>query len=618
MEEILEESQARAAAAPGPVMVVAGPGTGKTTVLTARVARLAREGHYNVLAITFTRRAAGEMRRRLSRLLGDAIDLIAVSTLHALGYRLIREMGEVLGIPSGSKVIPPHQALGVLEEAAEALGLEFPWPLATIYGIISRAKRRLQTPGDVAQDLGLEQVSLLWEQYQALLLHHGQLDYGDLIVFLTKLLLHPEAGPLIRERFGYVLVDEFQDISRAQFQAICLLGDGADLFGVGSAAQAIYGWREAEPSIMATEFFQAFPGARRMALRRNYRSTPQILEAAQGLIRGHGYLEEGLLPTREDGPPVRLVFLDDEAVEAEFISAEIAGILGRDGTGPGDIAVLARTRSRLRLIEQGLMRGDIPYIVAGDTTLLDTEEARDLLAYLRLAVDPGNPCALARICNRPRRFASPGNLEGLEGVTLASLADAIGHAEEKLRSAVGPAREVWEREKEALLRFWDFLEELDRRGRENPPAGELLNWILLETGYEAWLREMDPLGYHRRLGNLNAFRDFVTQGGERVKEFVEGIELALGEGYIPLSADGVTLSTIHAAKGLEWRVVFLAGLEEQVLPHVRSADIEEERRLLYVAMTRARDELYLTCTRRRPWSRFLADLPRGVLEVQRK
>jgi|GEM_PF-5398735 len=575
------KEQEKALKIPGPVIVVAGPGAGKTHVLVARAIQEAKKGQREILVLTFTRRASGEVRERIFQALGDGKNSITVTTFHSLGFRLVREWGKQIGVPV-CPLLSPLQSYERLSWVAEQLGLGSFFPLGDVYRIIMLAKAKPEGAEELRREF--PKLYPIYEGYQELLSRQKVMDFSDLIFYLIHFLSHPQIGPQLRSIYSFVLADDFQDFDPALWHA--LIRFAPNLFLTGSPAQAIFSFRGATPSSLPT-FLSLLPHAQHITFTLNYRSTPQIVRGAQELIKGLGYPEENLSSAKKDGPPIKVVLLADEIQESEFVAQTISAFLEHD-IPPKDIAVLARTLSRLRVVEQALIRSNIPYILAGDVALFKSPEVQDLLAYLKVAA--GDHKALDRILNRPPRFSMLPIFLSRKNIPLTPqhLFSLLPEMEE--------GDEILKRETQTLREFLSFLQALERWGKENPPAIEVLEWVISKTQYESWVRKSDPLSYPRRLGNIRAFLDFVAQGGENLLEFLATLEVAQEEGYVPVVTDRVTLATIHAAKGQAWKIVFVVGLEEGVLPHYLNPDLSEELRLLYVAMTRAKELLYLVAS----------------------
>lgn len=625
----------------GPLLVLAGAGSGKTRTLTYRIANMLEQGRaspHGVLAITFTRKAAWEMRRRLEELVGkEASDITAV-TFHSLGFKLLSAEAETLGYkPDKLAVYDAIEAQRLLHRAMQETNVNGTrWTIEQVAPIIERAKDNLYGPDDfvrVKGDFFEESIAKVYRRYQQLLREHNAVDYGDLIRLSVQLLRqNPGTLEFYQNLFHYVSVDEFQDTSFAQYQLVRhLVWQHRNLCCVGSPVQAIYSWRGADIHNILERFRTDFQDAPIIILAQNYRSTATILDAAQAVVRDLPYRED-LRTDNDKGPAVIIVPLNTDWDEANFIANEIKRFDEERYCGLDDCAVLFRTRAQGRLLEQVLMHLGLPYTLVGDFKFFERREVKDLLAYLRVVHDLFDAGALQRIINRPTRGLGPAALQKLQGSEPELNFAAI--------TGLHNRTDLPQKVLDAAMTFADLIfDDLPRAAKERT-LPDFFDYVLERTGYRAWI-EKDP-DAKRRTANLRLLRAMTTryehssptaQGEGALGAFLADIAtLSAVEGGdtsldVPAEGRGVTLATIHAVKGLEFPVVFIAGLEEGIFPHAKAMKtpegMEEETRLAYVAMTRAMSLLYLTYARSRVIgeemkehspSRFLGALPKHLIE----
>jgi DNA helicase-2/ATP-dependent DNA helicase PcrA len=629
----LNLEQLEAVEAPGPVMVVAPPGSGKTRTLAGRVCRVLQHASpQSVLAVTFTRYAAAQMRDQVRAVVGDAADEVNVATLHALGYGVVRAEADHLGLHQDVGVASPSYAHTLVRRAAKAAGLDERWDVDGLAREIERAKGNLLGPDEYPVypgDLYSQTVARVYRIYQETLRGKNLVDFGDMTRLAVRALEKlPESRSFYQHLYRHVLVDEWQDVSRAQYRLVRLLtGPETDLFVVGDPLQSIYGWRGADPAVFGS-LARDFPALRELQLRVNYRNTEAIAAASEGVVRALGLPPRDVIAQGGAGDPLALVRCDTERDEALRVAEGIARLVGAGECGYNGCAVLVRTVRQARLIEQALLRAHVPYNLAGYRSFFETRAVRELVAWLRLAADPFDEGALEAALNAPPRGLGKATREQLQGGAFRLTMETL---------LVAPERDdLRERARQAVAEFLAMVDDVHAR-RDEPPV-QLLDTILKRTGYAAWLR---------KAGNGNGSGHGHDPNGEMAMDFtgeeigaVHNLRLML-EGYRgedglvrflrdidemqaqPDGMEGVFLGTIHAAKGLEWPVVFLPGLDEGLLPHARSLldkkRLEEEHRLFYVALTRAMHKVillgarYRTNARGDAWecrpSRFLGYLP---------
>ena len=653
LESLNPEQRAAVEQIDGPLLVLAGAGSGKTRTLTYRIANILDQGRaspHGVLAITFTRKAAWEMRRRLEELVGkDASDITAV-TFHSLGFKLLSAEAGILGYkPDKLAVYDAIEAQRLLHRAMQETNVNGTrWTIEQVAPIIERAKDTLYGPEDfvrVKGDFFEESLAKAYRRYQQLLMENNAVDYGDLIRLAVQI-LHQNPGTLefYQNLFRYVSVDEFQDSSFGQYQLVrYLVWRNRNLCCVGSPVQAIYSWRGADIHNILGRFREDFPNAPMVVLTQNYRSSATILSTAQAVVQDLSYRED-LRTDNDQGSSVVVVPLNTDWDEANFIANEIKRFDDERFCSPEDCAVLFRTRAQGRLLEQVFMQKGIPYTLVGDFKFFERREVKDILAYLRFIHDMFDAGALQRIINRPPRGLGPAALQKLQRGEPELSYDSIAgiHRRDDLPLKV----------KETVMEFCDLVFDDLAMMVKQKPLPEFLDYVLEKTGYRAWV-EKDP-DAKRRLANLRLLRamtaryESIPSGTntsiEDAREEALGTFLAdiamLGESQnigaveggdpdlgLPTEGRGVTMATIHAVKGLEFPVVFIAGMEEGIFPHVKALKtpegMEEETRLAYVAMTRAMSLLYLTYARSRvvgeqmkehSASRFLAAIPNNLIE----
>jgi DNA helicase II / ATP-dependent DNA helicase PcrA len=612
----------------GPLLVLAGAGSGKTRVITHRLARLVETGAdpRAIVAVTFTNKAAAEMRDRARRLSASAARLGFVGTFHSFGLRFLRRNAAGARLDPHFSIADSADQLTLVKEAmAEAGVSEQVLTPGAVRARISQAKNVLLTPPEfeaAQNDFAGERIARVYRIYERKLSASGALDFDDLIVRPVRLLRGtPELLAAERRRVRHLLIDEYQDTNASQDALVKLYGETADsLCAVGDEDQAIYRWRGAEVEHILG-FDTDFPGARIVALERNYRSTTGILQAASALVsHNRRRRPKALSSDRGPGARVRLWHFEEDRQEVE----EVARTVAEAGRAPSEIAVLYRTNAQSRAFEEELLRRRIPYVVVGGMKFYERAEVKDALAYLRLAVRPEDDLAFRRVVNVPAR--------GIGSATLERIAERVQDTGRSWWAVSGePLPGLSERARTALSRFRAVISDLSARAVSYTPSA-LLEHLLAATGYAALYESSEEPEDVARRENLeellSSAREFErsNEEGATIADYLDAVSLAT-ELDTEARGGAVTLSTLHAAKGLEFPAVFVVGLEEGYLPHGNSAEdpdeLEEERRLLYVGMTRARDELTLTLADRRlvygrvqyrSPSRFVEELPREALE----
>jgi ATP-dependent DNA helicase UvrD/PcrA len=617
----------------GPLLILAGAGSGKTRVLTYRIAALIREHGVppqRILAVTFTNKAAGEMRGRVEHLVGPAVArALWMGTFHAVCSRMLRRSGAPLGIDSRFVIYDTDDQRQVMRQAVRALGVdERQYPPAAILAEVGRAKNELIDHiafAARAESFREEVIAKLYAAYQRRLDECNALDFDDLLGRTVQLFReHPPVLSEYQDRFRHILVDEYQDTNHAQYTLLGLLaGRHRNVCVVGDDDQAIYRWRGADVRNIL-EFERDYPDARVIKLEQNYRSTRRILEVASAVIHRNPHRHTKILWTEnEEGEPVTLFEAFDGYDEARYVG-DLIGAHRDAGGRAGEIAVLYRTNAQSRQFEELFLRQAIPYQIVGGLRFYERAEIKDTLAYLRLAYNPLDEASLRRVINVPRRGIGEATLRRLEtwardsGVTLWA---ALRRAEE-----AGVSRSI----DRALAEFAALVEGLAQFAGEHS-AREIVLRATEVTGYRRMLEAEGTDEAYARLENLDELAAVaqeveVTTGEETLEAFLQHLALITDVDTFQERSDRVTLMTLHSAKGLEFPIVVLAGLEEGLFPHVRSmedeAGIEEERRLCYVGMTRPQRRLVLTYARQRAAfgasrpslpSRFLAEIPEAML-----
>ena len=631
LDHLTTEQREAVTTTEGPVLVVAGPGSGKTRVITHRVAYVLTRGvePQRVAAVTFTNKAAEEMRSRVMALAGPV--RVWVSTFHAFAARWLRRVGSHIGIGEDYTIYDDGDQRRMIRQALKELSLDLrEWPPGLVAEAVGRAKADLITPeefGHSAQGEYQETVARIYGHYQKLLGLHAALDFDDLLCRMVQVLRESEeARTQLHDRFHYLLVDEYQDTNLAQYELARLLAArDRNICVTGDPDQSIYGWRGARLGNIL-RFPEDYPGCKVVLLGRNYRSTQRILAAASQLVSHNVQrFDHPLFTDHEPGEKLTVVACMDETQEAQVV-AERAADLIRLGTAAGQVAVFYRTNAMSRALELGFARARIAYQVVAGIEFFQRREVKDLLAYLMLALNPNDDLAFVRCLEAPPRGL------GETGIgRLRELARREGRSFFGAVADIDRIPRVAAKAKEALLQFRALIDEVRTRLESGSVAG-LLKHVIGATAYEDYLREhFDDAD--ERLANvaelLDAARDYdAGPAPDGLRGFLEEATLASDQDALDSRSDTVKLMTLHAAKGLEFDHVFIAGLEEGLLPLVGEAEegekLEEERRLLYVGITRARKSATLTFAHfRRQYgveeartpSRFLEELPEEHLSM---
>ncbi len=612
----------------GPLLVLAGAGSGKTRVLTYRIAHLVADlgvSPHEVLAITFTNKAAAEMRERLGGLLGYGVRSMWVMTFHAMCVRMLRADAERVGFKPSFTIYDDDDTKRMIKSVMAELELDDKrYPINAVRGRISSAKSELIdaeafsvkafTPLDKA-------AGRVFARYQERMREANALDFDDLLVEAHRLLdEHEDVRRAYQERFRYISVDEYQDTNHAQYRITNLLASASrNLMVVGDDDQSIYSWRGADITNIL-EFERDYPEAVVVKLEQNYRSTARILIAANAVVANNPNRKPKTLFTENaEGEKISSYLASDERDEARFIAAEVESLVRREDRAYTDFAVFYRTNAQSRVIEDALLRAGVPYRIVGGTRFFDRAEIRDVTAYLKVVVNPADEISLRRIINTPRRGIGDTTIDRIE---FDARERRVGF-ETAMRDAVGN-EELQARTRTALRAFVDLLDEL--RAMEGD-LRDLVELAITRTGLIEALEAERTEEAAGRAENIREFFGVVSEFAAAHEEpdlpaFMEWLALRTDLDTLDAGDDYVTLMTVHTAKGLEYPVVFVAGLEESIFPHANSmfepAGLEEERRLAYVAITRARERLYLThaharsiygATQHNPPSRFIGEIP---------
>jgi ATP-dependent DNA helicase UvrD/PcrA len=619
----------------GPLLVVAGAGSGKTRVLTYRVAHLINACGVKpneILAITFTNKAAGEMRERLEDLLGPVARSIWILTFHAACGRILRREAQRLGYRSNFTIYDQADQVRLTKACLEELDRD-PKRFVPrgIHAQISAAKNQLVTPEEYAERVSSfhdQTVAEVYDLYQKRLIASNAVDFDDLLMLTVQVLeSFPEARDRWQKAFRYILVDEYQDTNHAQYRLLQLLAEKhRNVCAVGDPDQSIYAFRGADIRNIL-EFERDFGETKTIALEQNYRSTNTILESANAVISNNRERKpKNLWSELGEGEPVRVLEVEDEHAEARFVAAEIA-LLVEEAYNGSEIAIFYRTNAQSRVLEDVLVRQGVGYQVIGGPRFYERAEVKDVVAYLQAIDNPYDAVSLQRIANRPRRGIGDASLARLQTYADAhgiSLWEALGHAE-PAGIAAAPLR--------AVGQLHSLLQSL-QAGALELEVPEVIERVLERSGYMDALRAERTIEAQGRIENLqelvSAAQEYQATAAEpSLSGFLQEISLYSDQDAIRGEQSLVTLMTLHNAKGLEFRAVFMIGLEEGIFPHARSIEeqgLEEERRLAYVGMTRAKERLVLTHASARSLygsrsynlpSRFLDELPDDKVERQR-
>ena len=594
----------------GPLLIMAGAGSGKTRVLTHRIAYLIDEkmvNPWNILAITFTNKAAREMRERAEKLKTEAQDCL-IATFHSMCVRILRREADHIGYNRNFTIVDPGEQRTLMKRILKNLNLDpKKWNERAILGTISNAKNDLIDEvayANMAGDMYTEIVAKCYTAYQKELRQSEAMDFDDLIMLTLRLFdQNPDVLTYYQQRYQYIHVDEYQDTNHAQYQLVKLLASRfKNICVVGDADQSIYGWRGADMQNIL-DFEKDYPEAKVVLLEENYRSTKTILQAANEVIRNNrNRRPKNLWTQNEDGEDIVYYRANDEQDEALFVARTIDQ-LSREGYSHRDFAVLYRTNAQSRTVEEALLKANIPYTMVGGTKFYSRKEIRDVISYLNLIANPSDNISYERVVNEPKRGVGPGTVEKIRNFAASqeiSLLDASANI--MLSPVKGKAAQ-------AVYEFANLI--LDLRERlDDYSVTELVELVLKKTGYSAALAAQATLESQARIENIEEFLSVTKNfdenpdnpadetGLDKLSRFLNDLALIADTDDGDQESSEVTLMTLHAAKGLEFPVVFLVGMEENVFPLSRASEdedeLEEERRLAYVGITRAEKILYLT------------------------
>lgn len=613
----------------GPLLLLAGAGSGKTRVLTHRIAYMIQHNvnPYNILAVTFTNKAANEMKERVNRLLPQGGEGLWIGTFHSICVRILRREIEKLGYKSNFVIYDTDDQLTVIKQVLKDLDIDpKKYNPKMILGAISNAKNELIDAETYAAQIGgffETMVAKVYQPYQKLLLENNAVDFDDIIMATVRLFSdHEMVLSYYQDKFQYILVDEYQDTNHAQYALVGLLAKRhRNLCVVGDPDQSIYGFRGADIQNIL-DFEQDYPDATVIKLEQNYRSTEYILDAAHHVIvKNVGRKEKRLWTAKGKGEPLNLFQASSDREEAQYIASEIHELRRQYGYDYSDFALLYRTNAQSRSLEEALMKFRIPYKVVGGLKFYDRMEIRDTLAYLRLIYNPSDDVAFARVINRPRRGIGDTSVERLaqfaayEGISLYEAASKVS----QISAIRGKANQ-------GLFAFYQMIARMRQRSEELKVT-DLTKEVLESSGYLKELENEGTIEAQTRIENIqelfSVMEEYIRSGqGYTLGSFLEDVALTSDMDAVDDVETGVYLMTLHTVKGLEFPVVFLTGMEEMVFPHSRAledeSEMEEERRLCYVGITRAMERLYLTFAYSRmlfgqfknnPPSRFIGDIP---------
>ena len=625
----------------GPLLIMAGAGSGKTRVLTHRIAYLIDEkmvNPWNILAITFTNKAAREMRERAEKLKTEAQDCL-IATFHSMCVRILRREADHIGYNRNFTIVDPGEQRTLMKRILKNLNLDpKKWNERAILGTISNAKNDLIDEvayANLAGDMYTEIVAKCYTAYQKELRQSEAMDFDDLIMLTLRLFdQNPEVLTYYQQRYQYIHVDEYQDTNHAQYQLVKLLASRfKNICVVGDADQSIYGWRGADMQNIL-DFEKDYPEAKVVLLEENYRSTKTILQAANEVIRNNrNRRPKNLWTQNEDGEEIVYYRANDEQDEALFVARTIDQ-LSREGYSHKDFAVLYRTNAQSRTVEEALLKSNIPYTMVGGTKFYSRKEIRDVISYLNLIANPSDNISYERVVNEPKRGVGPGTMEKIRDFASSQEMSLLDASDNILLSPVkGKAAQ-------AVYDFANMLLDL-REHLDDYTVTELVEAVLEKTGYAAALVAQATLESQARIENIEEFLSVTKNfdespdnpaeesGLDKLSRFLNDLALIADTDDGDQESSEVTLMTLHAAKGLEFPVVFLIGMEENVFPLSRASEdedeLEEERRLAYVGITRAEKILYLTNANSRMLygktnynqpTRFLREISSDLLDYQ--
>lgn len=620
----------------GPLLIMAGAGSGKTRVLTHRIAYLLDEkdvSPYNILAITFTNKAAKEMKARVEHLVGEEAQVIWMSTFHSMCVRILRRDADRIGIERNFTIIDPTDQKSVIKDVLKSENIDSKrFEPRMFIGAISNLKNELKTPEDAqkeANDFHSQMVATVYKGYQSQLSRNEALDFDDLIMTTINLFERvPETLEYYQNKFQYIHVDEYQDTNKAQYTLVKLLANKfKNLCVVGDSDQSIYGWRGADIQNILS-FEEDYPEAKTIFLEQNYRSTKNILNAANEVIKHNSERKpKGLWTANSGGDKIQYYEAMTERDEAEYVVKEIMKHQ-RSGKKYSEMAILYRTNAQSRVLEETFMKSNIPYTMVGGQKFYDRKEIKDLLSYLRVIANSNDDISLQRIINVPKRGIGPSSVEKIQTYALQnniSMFDALAEVD-----FIGLSKKVTQE----CISFYEMIQNLIKE-QEFLEISEIVDEVLQKSGYRDMLDREQSIESRSRLENLDEFMSVPKDYEENTPLEEQSLINFLTDLSLVADIDeadtqnGVTLMTMHSAKGLEFPIVFIMGMEESLFPHIRAIkseddhEMEEERRICYVAITRAEELLYITNATTRMLfgrsqsnmpSRFLKEIPEDLLD----
>lgn len=634
IEGLNDKQKEAVLATEGPCLVIAGAGSGKTKVLTHKIAYLLSEKNvkpWNILSITFTNKAANEMKQRVEKLVGEASQEMWLGTFHSICVRILRRFIDRIGFDTTFLIFDSTDQRTLVKECIKSIGLDDKlFTDRSVLSEISNGKNDMLEPKAYQVkyngDFRKEKIGEVYELYQKKLKENNALDFDDIINYTIKILTeNPDVLEYYTEKFKYVLVDEYQDTNKAQFMLVSILASKyGNITVVGDNDQGIYSFRGADITNILN-FEKDFPGSKIVKLEQNYRCTGNILKAANAVIKNNeNKYDKKLWTENEEGKLPCIYKAEDEYDEASYIVKQINMLKMEEYLKLSDFVILYRMNSQSRAIEDIFRRENIPYKIIGGLKFYERKEIKDIIAYLRLIFNTSDNLSLKRIINEPKRGIGKTSLDNIQDIsdkTGKSMYEIIKYAEQYELNRV----------KANSMQFVEVIEEL-RKQVNQIPISELIKLTLNKTGYVKALENENTIEAESRIQNLEEFLtvaiEFEEQMAENtLAEFLESISLTSDIDNMEESEDTVTLMTLHSAKGLEFPVVFLVGMEEGIFPGYKSIgeikELEEERRLFYVGITRAMQYLYLTCAKRRTifgstsynqMSRFLKEIPKDLLD----
>jgi DNA helicase II / ATP-dependent DNA helicase PcrA len=643
--ELNEEQYEAVTSIEGPVLIIAGAGSGKTRVITFRMSYMLDKGipQSQILALTFTNKAAREMADRVKELTGKKLQMLTVSTFHAFGVRILREHITRLGWRENFSIYDDVDRTQLIKDTGRELGFTVdaldPYKIGNLF---SAVKIGMKHWGDGAND----QYQKLYEEYQAGLKLYNAVDFDDLIILPLKIFReHPDVLEKYRERFKYVMVDEFQDTSVQQYEFMHALAD-RNVCVVGDDDQSIYSWRGANYENIVM-FERDFPGLKEIKLEQNYRSTGTILAAANGVIAHNtNRKEKSLWSGKDEGKPIEIYIPENEAGEADFVAESIQGIRMTEKRSYADFGVLIRSNTLSRAVEEAFLEANIPYVMSGGTSFFQRKEIKDVISYLRVIANPDDDVNLLRIINTPRRGLGRKTIEDISEVANAmkcslwvAIESLIAIPEFELGERAQNAGGLTEKSRVDLETFVNFINEhrssmlsgKDLSGKVKKMVDEIDYWSYLVQEYQKNEKaaRYKFLNIDSLINSISTWEKDPDNMKKSLYDYLNRITLITRDDMNDEEDKGkVNLMTVHASKGLEFPVVFIIGCEDGIIPHARSLEegggsVEEERRLFYVAITRARDKLFITsCRHRRKMggvvecspSPFLEEIPAELVE----